>query len=188
LAPAGLAIDALGFAFAAPLYRLIRVAAIKVGESQSNILLDLKEGWKEFASRAWVWSIVVQFTIINAAFSGIVMVLEPVIADASFGQLGHNHCGTKRWPDCGLVPCPALAPSARSVYRRYVGCTVRCPYLPAKPTGISAVAGCRLLSLASPLAFLVSRGLTRCKPISRPKNWPAFMPMMRSARLWRSLW
>lgn len=82
----GLAIDALGFAFAAPLYRLIRVAAIKVGESQSNILLDLKEGWKEFASRAWVWSIVVQFTIINAAFSGIVMVLGPVIADASFGR------------------------------------------------------------------------------------------------------
>ena len=82
----GLAIDALGFAFAAPLYRLIRVAAIKVDESQSNILLDLKEGWKEFASRAWVWSIVVQFTIINAAFSGIVMVLGPVIADASFGR------------------------------------------------------------------------------------------------------
>lgn len=82
----GLAIDALGFALAAPLYRLIRVAAIKVGESQSNILLDLKEGWKEFASRAWVWSIVVQFTIINAAFSGIVMVLGPVIADASFGR------------------------------------------------------------------------------------------------------
>ena len=82
----GLAIDALGFAFAAPLNRLIRVAAIKVGEVQSNILLDLKEGWKEFASRAWVWSIVVQFTIINAAFSGIVMVLGPVIADASFGR------------------------------------------------------------------------------------------------------
>ena len=82
----GLAIDALGFAFAAPLYLFIRVAAIKSGESQSNILLDLKEGWKEFASRAWVWSIVVQFTIINAAFSGIVMVLGPVIADASFGR------------------------------------------------------------------------------------------------------
>ncbi|MEX3020051.1 MFS transporter [Kluyvera sp. STS39-E] len=82
----GLAIDALGFAAAAPLYLLIRVASIKTTEVQSNILLDLKEGWKEFASRAWVWSIVVQFTIINAAFSGVVMVLGPVIADASFGR------------------------------------------------------------------------------------------------------
>lgn len=82
----GLAIDALGFAAAAPLYRLIRVASVDHGAPQSNILQDLVEGWKEFASRAWVWSIVVQFTIINAAFSGVMMVLGPVIADASFGR------------------------------------------------------------------------------------------------------
>ena len=82
----GLAIDALGFAAAAPLYSLIRVTRLDAGTSQSNILQDLKEGWKEFASRAWVWAIVVQFTIINAAFSGVMMVLGPVIADASFGR------------------------------------------------------------------------------------------------------
>ncbi|MFY9993442.1 MAG: MFS transporter [Leclercia sp.] len=82
----GLAIDALGFAAAAPLYLFIRVARVDTGTPQSNILQDLKEGWKEFASRAWVWSIVVQFTIINAAFSGVMMVLGPVIADASFGR------------------------------------------------------------------------------------------------------
>ena len=82
----GLAIDALGFAAAAPLYSLIRVTRLDAGTSQSNILQDLKEGWKEFASRAWVWVIVVQFTIINAAFSGVMMVLGPVIADASFGR------------------------------------------------------------------------------------------------------
>ncbi len=81
----GLAIDALGFAASAPLYLCIRVDAIKA-VSQSNILQDLRDGWKEFASRAWVWSIVVQFTIINAAFSGVVMVLGPVIADTSFGR------------------------------------------------------------------------------------------------------
>ncbi|SFU13505.1 Predicted arabinose efflux permease, MFS family [Kosakonia arachidis] len=83
----GLAIDALGFAASAPLYLCIRVDAIKA-VSQSNILQDLRDGWKEFASRTWVWSIVVQFTIINAAFSGVVMVLGPVIADSSFGRTG----------------------------------------------------------------------------------------------------
>lgn len=82
----GLAIDALGFAASAPLYAMIRVTAISGSESQSNILQDLKAGWKEFASRAWVWSVVVQFTIVNAAFSGVVMVLGPAIADASFGR------------------------------------------------------------------------------------------------------
>ncbi|MEA9393658.1 MFS transporter, partial [Acerihabitans sp. TG2] len=82
----GLAIDAVGFAASAPLYFFIRVTSIKACPSPGNILQDLKEGWKEFASRAWVWTIVVQFTIINAAFSGVVMVLGPVIADASFGR------------------------------------------------------------------------------------------------------
>lgn len=82
----GLAIDALGFAASSPLYLLIRVTPLETRSSQSNILQDLKEGWKEFASRAWVWAVVVQFTIINAAFNGVVMVLGPVVADASFGR------------------------------------------------------------------------------------------------------
>ncbi|WBU50547.1 MFS transporter [Kosakonia pseudosacchari] len=82
----GLAIDALGFAASAPLYLAIRMGAIQAAAGQSNILHDLRDGWKEFISRAWVWGIVVQFTIINAAFSGVVMVLGPIIADASFGR------------------------------------------------------------------------------------------------------
>lgn len=82
----GLAIDALGFAASAPLYYWIRTGVAPVAAAQTNILQDLRDGWKEFASRTWVWSIVVQFTIINAAFSGVVMVLGPIIADASFGR------------------------------------------------------------------------------------------------------
>ncbi|MCL6744533.1 MFS transporter [Kosakonia sp. R1.Fl] len=82
----GLAIDALGFAASTPLYLAIRMGAIQETAAQSNILQDLRDGWKEFISRAWVWAIVVQFTIINAAFSGVVMVLGPIIADASFGR------------------------------------------------------------------------------------------------------
>lgn len=82
----GLAIDALGFAASAPLYLCIRVGVTQLKAAQSNIVQDLRDGWQEFISRAWVWSIVVQFTIINAAFSGIVMVLGPVIADSSFGR------------------------------------------------------------------------------------------------------
>lgn len=82
----GLAIDALGFAAAAPLYLCIRAAATHASASQSNILQDLRDGWQEFIGRAWVWAVVVQFTIVNAAFSGVMMVLGPVIADSSFGR------------------------------------------------------------------------------------------------------
>ncbi|MDY0899485.1 MFS transporter [Pantoea agglomerans] len=82
----GLAIDALGFAVSAPLYFLIRVKSNKAAASQGNILLDIKEGWAEFAGRSWIWSIVLQFAIINVAFNGIVEVFGPMIADASFGR------------------------------------------------------------------------------------------------------
>lgn len=82
----GLAIDALGFAAAAPLYYAVRVGSERAAPSQNNILQDLTAGWQEFASRPWVWSIVVQFTLINAAFSGVMMVLGPVIADETFGR------------------------------------------------------------------------------------------------------
>ncbi len=63
----GLAIDALGFAVSVPLYFLIRVKSNKTAASQGNILRDIKEGWAEFAGRSWIWSIVLQFAIINVA-------------------------------------------------------------------------------------------------------------------------
>lgn len=84
----GLAIDALGFAASAPLYLMIRTNATQSQGAESNILQDLKDGWTEFISRSWVWAIVVQFTIVNAAFSGMMMVLGPVVADATFGRTG----------------------------------------------------------------------------------------------------
>ena len=82
----GLAIDALGFAASAPLYFLMRVSPNNAGTTQGNILRDIKEGWAEFAGRSWIWSIVLQFAIINVAFNGIVEVYGPMIADASFGR------------------------------------------------------------------------------------------------------
>ncbi|MGP2412342.1 MFS transporter [Yersinia sp. 2553 StPb PI] len=82
----GLAVDALGFAASAPLYLLIRTASAQLLTSQTNILQDLRDGWQEFIARAWVWTIVAQFTIVNAAFSGVVMILGPIVADASFGR------------------------------------------------------------------------------------------------------
>ncbi|CNI16430.1 MULTISPECIES: MFS transporter [Yersinia] len=84
----GLAVDALGFAAAAPLYFFIRINPALAVESNRHILQDLRDGWREFIAHSWVWSIVAQFTIVNAAFSGVVMILGPIVADASFGRVG----------------------------------------------------------------------------------------------------
>jgi MFS family permease len=82
----GLAVDGLGFMLAAPLYLAIRPIAVRKAMSQSNPFRDLRDGWDEFISRSWVWSIVAQFAIVNTAFTGVMMILGPVVADQSFGR------------------------------------------------------------------------------------------------------
>ncbi|WP_380179062.1 MFS transporter [Kalamiella sp. sgz302252] len=81
----GLAVDACGFAAAAPLYFSIR-SHYQPAEAHASFWQDLRDGWCEFIARTWVWAVVAQFAVINAAFTGMVMVLGPVIADASFGR------------------------------------------------------------------------------------------------------
>lgn len=84
----GLAIDALGFAVAGPLFLRVRgrQAAVDRTGPPASVLHDLRTGWREFAGRPWVWSIVAQFAIVNAAFTGAIAVLGPVVADATFGR------------------------------------------------------------------------------------------------------
>jgi predicted MFS family arabinose efflux permease len=84
----GLAVDAAGFAVAAALYariRLPRRASIAPADRPS-VIADIREGWVEFSGRRWVWTVVAQFTVLNAAFVGATTVLGPVVADDSFGR------------------------------------------------------------------------------------------------------
>lgn len=50
------------------------------------MIADLREGWREFTSRSWVWIVVLQFAVLNAAFTGAVAVLGPVVADETIGR------------------------------------------------------------------------------------------------------
>ncbi|HVV57696.1 MAG TPA: MFS transporter [Gaiellaceae bacterium] len=51
----------------------------------STMLHELRVGWREFSSRTWLWAIVVQFSVVNAAESGAVNVLGPAVSKAHFG-------------------------------------------------------------------------------------------------------
>lgn len=85
----GLAVDAAGFAVAGVLFgrmRLPRGAAEAGRTERTSIVADLREGWREFVGRRWVWIVVLQFAVLNAAFVGATAVLGPVVADASFGR------------------------------------------------------------------------------------------------------
>lgn len=81
-----LAIDAVSFLVCADILRRIRIAP-RVGAEAVGFLADLREGWREFASRTWLWASVVFFGIGNLAFAGWI-VLGPAIADERLGGAG----------------------------------------------------------------------------------------------------
>ena len=53
---------------------------------RTGIFTDLRTGWSEFRSRTWLWVVVAGFAVINAALSGGMSVLGPVVADATIGR------------------------------------------------------------------------------------------------------
>jgi predicted MFS family arabinose efflux permease len=79
-----LAFDAATFLVSAALLARIRLPAAVKAESRS-FLGELREGWDEFRSRSWLWSIVVQFMFINAFGQGAFLVLGPVVAQRELG-------------------------------------------------------------------------------------------------------
>jgi MFS family permease len=82
-----LAANALLFLAAALAYRRIRLPR---GERVPGRrpLAELAEGWREFRARAWVWLVVLQFMVVNAATAGALLVIGPLVADETFGRTG----------------------------------------------------------------------------------------------------
>ncbi|GAB1512429.1 MFS transporter [Actinophytocola sp. KF-1] len=64
----------------------LRVGGARKVRARSSPLSELREGWSEFASRSWVWVVVLQFMVVNAAMVGGMQVLGPSVADATFGR------------------------------------------------------------------------------------------------------
>lgn len=66
----------------------VRVGGTRVDRARAHLLTELREGWSEFVSRRWVWVVVLQFMLVNAAMVGGEQVLGPAIADETFGRAG----------------------------------------------------------------------------------------------------
>jgi MFS family permease len=64
--------------------RLPRAQRLEAG----GILHELADGWSEFVSRAWLWTIVVAAGFGNMAAVGAAMVLGPLVAKESLGGAG----------------------------------------------------------------------------------------------------
>jgi len=80
-------IDGVTFLLAALAWSGLRVERL-VRSKRTSLLTDIAEGWHAFRTRRWLWTVVVAFTIANAAYAGAVNVLGPVYADRSIGRAG----------------------------------------------------------------------------------------------------
>jgi len=85
----GIGVDAVAFLLSAVAFALLRLpTGIRPasGADRSSIFSDLRTGWSEFRSRTWLWVVVTGFAVINAALSGGMSVLGPVVADDTVGR------------------------------------------------------------------------------------------------------
>lgn len=79
-----IAADAASYLLAAAVLVSLRLPAIRK-DAAASFLRDLHEGWREFWSRTWLWSIVLQFSLVNAAWAGGFQLLGPVEANRRLG-------------------------------------------------------------------------------------------------------
>ena len=82
-----LALDAVSFLVCAELLRRIRVRPRADASAPPGFLTELREGWREFTSRTWLWASVVLFGIGNLMAAGWI-VLGPLVADERLGGAG----------------------------------------------------------------------------------------------------
>lgn len=84
----GIAVDAATFALAALVFIPLRglTAPDRKPAAKSTLITDLRTGWTEFASRAWLWKFVIAWAVINAAWAGSFFILGPVVADDTIGR------------------------------------------------------------------------------------------------------
>nr|WP_285558998.1 MFS transporter [Streptomyces hygroscopicus] len=78
-----LALNAASFVLSAALTARLRVPARPRGRTSG--WAELKEGWREFSSRQWLWVVVAQYAVVVAALNANVGVLGPLMASQHLG-------------------------------------------------------------------------------------------------------
>ncbi|MEV7345993.1 MFS transporter [Streptomyces sp. NPDC093544] len=83
-----LAVDAVAFAVAGSLRAFLDVSHIPAREPGGGLLSDLRDGWREFSGRPWLWTIVAQFSVVVAVVGAAEAVYGPLVARDSLGGAG----------------------------------------------------------------------------------------------------
>jgi MFS family permease len=79
-----MAVNAATYVASALLLGALKLPRLSRGGS-THMLADLREGWREFASRQWLWVVVLQFSFVVAGLEAFYGVLGPVVAQRDLG-------------------------------------------------------------------------------------------------------
>jgi MFS family permease len=82
-----LAADATSFFVTALLRAQLRIAPT-ARPPRTRMLHELREGWSEFASRTWLWTMVASFGLFQLTLFPALLVLGPTVAKAHLGGAG----------------------------------------------------------------------------------------------------
>ncbi|WP_404961256.1 MFS transporter [Streptomyces sp. 147326] len=80
-----LAVDAAAFAVAGLLRAFLDVSHVPGRAPGGGLLADLREGWTEVRTRPWLWSIVLQFSVVVAVVGAAEAVYGPLVARDQLG-------------------------------------------------------------------------------------------------------
>lgn len=83
-----LAVDAAAFAVAGALRSFLDVSHIPARGPGGGLLSDLRDGWREFIGRPWLWAIVAQFSVVVAVVGAAEAVFGPLVARDELGGAG----------------------------------------------------------------------------------------------------
>jgi MFS family permease len=82
---AAIAIDAATFGVSTIALLSLRVPALERPAEPTTFLADLREGWREFVSRTWLWVVVAHAALFLLFVTTPFMVLGPFVADRELG-------------------------------------------------------------------------------------------------------
>ncbi|MGR3870474.1 MFS transporter [Streptomyces graminifolii] len=142
-----LALNAASFVVSAAL--TVRLPVAVRPPRKSTGWADLREGWREFASRQWLWAVVAQWSIVIAALNANVGVLGPLTAERYLG-------GARAWSV--VVAAQALGTIAGAGLAARV--RVRRPILVAVLATFPAAVPIALLAVRAPVWLIAAAMFT----------------------------
>lgn len=137
-----LALDAASFLVSAVLIGGLGLTARP--RAASSGWADLRDGWREFAGRQWLWVVVAQYSVVVAALNANAGVLGPLVAERDLG-------GARSW--ALIVAAQALGTIAGAGLAARI--RVRRPVLVAVLATFPAAAPIALLAVSAPVPVIV---------------------------------